>query len=224
MRPILVSNTIGVGACPPGQATQTGPPSVTPSLSPSRLAAKVKSGLSTRFHKITDGSLPPACWQHPVATADPSPDSPPSPVAPLALCVDAVPYAQRDSVIGFWCVQVRLQGMMQRENCAHVLALVLFSSRTRLVAKTPTRRRRVGPCAREQLPKRAAVVFIKGDWVQYAATFGCSPSFRSGHVCAARALAVGATLAMETPTTTTRAPGTRGRCGATKVLLPGALR
>ena len=124
---------------------------------------EVKSGFSTKLHEmITDGSLPHAYWQQTFVTTDPSPDYHLSFVASLVLCAHAVSYVQEDSVIGFWCeylvtstrtlsvvvrnrsaVQVRLQGMQQPADCAHVLTLVLFRSRTRRVAKTTARRRRV---------------------------------------------------------------------------------
>ena len=47
---------------------------------------------------IRDGELPPAYYQNPVVTNSEEP------VLPVSLYLDAFPYADRDSVLGYWLV------------------------------------------------------------------------------------------------------------------------
>ena len=112
----------------------------------------VKHGFSTKLHEmITDGSLRPAYWQHPVFTADPSLGFPPSPVAPWVQYVDAVLCAQQESVLRFWCdFLVTGTGTLCAVRDGAACAL----------------RSRAG----DQLSSRSAMVFINGDWAEYAAT------------------------------------------------------
>ena len=170
----------------------------------------VKSSFITKLHEmITDGSLPPACWQHRVVTIDPSPNSPLTPCCALGAVRrrSAIrPARQRHWLLvrmsghkhahperagaKMQCAQVRLQGMVQLVHTAHGLALVLFSSHIQRMAKTTARRRKVGSSGR--LARRACG--------QPAAK-----QSGSGH----------AVHAVETPTPTTRAPSANGRCGST---------
>ena len=133
--------------------------------------------------------------------------------------------------------QERLQGMVHLVHCAHVLALVLSSSRTRRMAKTTARRRRVGLLGR--LTRRACArpaAEQSGSGVHQVLSWPSTPqhlNFQHGMVGFDRAFSAQLSEltcfphtgtrrwgdvghAMETPTTTTRARGANGRCVSTE--------
>lgn len=147
-----------------------------------------------------EGALPPAYLEHPVVRQHPD-----QTVLPVAIFIDAVPYSLTDSVLGIWGVDVLsgrrfLCGAFRKRNmcrcgckgwCSYY---ALFSVATwsieALAAGTWPRRRHDGrdwlasdsmrqSKAGSALPFTAACLYIKGDWAEYAHTFGL-PSWSDG--------------------------------------------
>lgn len=155
--------------------------------------------LSLRIREaIDEDTLPPSYMEHPVVQ-----DSA-TPVLPVGLYVDAVPYSRTDSVIGMWLVNLLT-------NSRHLMVVFRkrlacrcgckgwcsFDSLFRFVRWTlealssgqyPMQRHDMKPwladdssrlaAAGKPMKMRSAVVFVKGDWSEYCSSFG-HPTWQS---------------------------------------------
>ena len=148
----------------------------------------------------TPGNLPPAFWEHPLVEAAAG-----EPVAPLALYIDAVPYSQTDSVIGWWleCLvtgarflwAVCRKRTAYKFGCRRWCSVYSFFSlfhwpATALAKKCWPFRRRDGEAWHQIGQARAAkaglemlmwacILYIKGDWSEYCTTLGF-PAWNDG--------------------------------------------
>ena len=150
--------------------------------------------------KKNSGDLPRIYLQHPVVTANPN-----EPVIPLALFVDAVPYAQNDSVLGWWGLnlltgQRYLYGILRKRvmcRCGckgwcgyHVLLRYTTWCLQALANRMWPHTRHDGQAWRSSdsvrrtkagasIAYRCCCLFFKGDWAELAHTMGI-PSWADG--------------------------------------------
>jgi hypothetical protein len=161
-----------------------------------QFALDVESDLSCRnklAEMIRDKTLPPCYFEHKVVT-----DNPGEHVVPVALYLDAVPFSQTDSVLGWWLVnlvsgQRYLYGVLRksmackcgcRGYCSfHMFfSFTLWSLRCLALGRYPSERhdnREWRPSDSGRVPLsgkpilfKAACIYIKGDWSEYASTLG----------------------------------------------------
>ena len=143
---------------------------------------------------VEERELPSTFWDSPVVTSAPVG----SPVLPVSIFVDGVPYSQSDSVIGFWMIdeitkaryltatlrKAILCGCGCKGWCSFwtVFYVILWSLKCLADGFFPTSRYD-GSCWQESdntragkggqpLGCRAAVIYVKGDWAEYASTLG----------------------------------------------------
>ena len=149
---------------------------------------------------LRERALPPCYWNHPVVMRHPGRH-----VLPVALYLDAVPWSQSDSVLGFWlvCLVTRrryLWAVIRKEHACRcgckgwcsfdqLFRLGLWSIQALADGHHPTsrhdgsdwlpsdgvRRARAGQGMR--LP--AACLYMKGDWSEFSSTLGF-PSWQDG--------------------------------------------
>jgi hypothetical protein len=140
----------------------------------------------------TDG-LPPQYWDHPIVQADPD-----EPIYPIAIYIDGVPYSHTDGVIGFWMINLITSmrfciGVLRKRNLCkcgcrgwctiyHFFRMLHWELKTLAEGIHPAtkhdgtewtesdnlRKDRAGTL----LGIKAALMFLKGDWMEFAATFG----------------------------------------------------
>jgi hypothetical protein len=142
---------------------------------------------------LDSADLPRAYTEHPKVR-----DQPPGSVAPVALYIDAVPYSQTDSVIGFWleCMATTKRHLFaifrKRQLCRcgcrgwctfHSLFLMIRWCLAALAEGVwPDMRHDGQPWRLSDVSRqakagsamvfKAACVFVKGDWAEYASTLG----------------------------------------------------
>lgn len=151
-------------------------------------------GFPTKLQEaIDDGRFPPCYQDHPVVAAHRG-----EAVLPVNLFIDAVPYSQNDSVIGFWlinCLTDRrylfcalrkkvicdcgCRGWCTFYGVFHYIAWVLQALANKVM---PLGRHDQKPWQTEDAERaaqagrplaiRAALLFVKGDWAEYAQTLG----------------------------------------------------
>ena len=142
---------------------------------------------------IRKHDLPPCYWDHPVVAASSEEDA----VYPIALYMDAVPYSHTDGTLGVWLVNLisgvryltvtlRKKSICQcgcRGWCSYfVVFLYLAWQITALALGIRPSKRHDGSAWKPSDKKRealagqrmikAACIYIKGDWCEYAGTFG----------------------------------------------------
>ena len=153
------------------------------------------------------GDLPPAYWDHPVVKQHAG-----QPVWPVALYIDAVPFSQNDSVLGFWLVCLvtgrrYCWGLLRKSvvcscGCRGWDSFYVFwhSGHWSLAALDracfpgarhdgtewrPTDSKRQG-LAGTSIPMPCACLYIKGDWGEFAGSLGLPPwndSLRPCYLC-----------------------------------------
>jgi len=162
---------------------------------------------------LANNTMAPAYEDHVVVTTAKR-EEPDAPVVPLCLYMDAVPYSQLDSVLGAWlecmatghrwlCAVLRKRRICRcgcRGWCSYnpLFAFLNWSVLALSQGMWPDGRhdgqqwrpsddrRRERP--NERMPTRGAIVHIKGDWSEYAHTFGLpmwSDGLRPCYECAA---------------------------------------
>ena len=156
--------------------------------------------LRTRLDELlASGGLPPVYSTNPVT------EQSESPVVPVSLFIDGVPYSNTDSVIGFWAINevsgerhllitLRKQLCCQcgcRGNCTFftVFSFLEWSFRALAQGRYPECRHDSSPWqlgdesrdarSGERMQYRACLMYIKGDWAEYATTLGL-PSWQDG--------------------------------------------
>jgi hypothetical protein len=144
--------------------------------------------------RAKDGGLPPSYWHHPVVQGE----GPDEITHPVAIYIDGVPYSHTDGVIGFW-VHLLITGrryliaVLRKRiicNCGcrgwctlwHFLELLRWDLECFALGRRSTARHDLKPwklsdrervrMAGEALPIKAACLYIKGDWMEYASTMG----------------------------------------------------
>lgn len=146
------------------------------------------------------GDLPKAYFEHPMVRARASTEPP---LLPIALFIDGVPYSQTDSVVGFWIVNLisgrrHLCAVLRKKlTCAcsckgwctfhAVFKMIAWSLGVLLGGRFPAHRHDGAPFgandatraakAGAKMSYKAVVLFVKGDWSEYATTLGF-PSWR----------------------------------------------
>ena len=155
-------------------------------------------GFYTALNEWASSPLPPAYLEHPVVGRKAAEGVPGGPVLGLSLYLDGVPYSNTDSVLGFWiqnlatrrrhlCCILRKRCSCQcgcRGWCSFfaILQFLRWSLDALAVGFWPesrhdkkewkpedTNRKYKGG---DPLPFRACVVYIKGDWAEYATSLG----------------------------------------------------
>ena len=140
---------------------------------------------------IEDNDLPPCYYTHPLVVANPGVD-----VFPLAIYLDGVPYSNVDSVIGVWVVNIvnrrRLLSVALRKRllcrcgcrgwCTlwPVFQFIMWSCNALAEGRHPAIDHLNKPWTNKTRGIRGnalmhalyAVLFIKGDWSEYAGTLG----------------------------------------------------
>jgi hypothetical protein len=163
-------------------------------------ADMAKPGFATLLGERLEG-MPQAYWQHPLVIAE----GERSRVAPLALYLDGVPYSITDSVIGFWliCLTTSKRYLFavfrKRLSCQcgckawcsfHAFFTYVRWTLLALAQGVMPTHRHDGTTWRDtdlersllagtSLPFKACVIYIKGDWAEYAHTLGF-PTWRDG--------------------------------------------
>lgn len=147
-----------------------------------------------------DDGLPEQYWDHPVVVNDPE-----TLVYPIAIYIDGVPYSLTDGVIGFWMINLINQrryliSILRKRNickcgcggwCSiyaffrelHWELKILSEGRYPLIRDDGSpfteheqeRQARAGT----SFPIKAALLFLKGDWMEFASTFGF-PNWQDG--------------------------------------------
>jgi hypothetical protein len=146
------------------------------------------------------GDLPRAYVEHPVVCANPN-----EPVIPIAMFMDAVPYTHTDSVLGCWGLNVLtnerfLFGVIRKRNlcrcgckgwCTYNIVFQLAAWSFEALAKNvwPSERHtgdiwlpsdsKRASMAGQPLAHICACMYVKGDWAEYAHTFGL-PAWNDG--------------------------------------------
>ena len=147
-----------------------------------------------------DRALPPVYWDHPVVVKYPD-----RLVLPIAIYLDAVPFTQNDSVLGWWVVNLVtsarfLWGVMQKSHvcscgcrgwCSFYVFFQVASWSLRACAdavmpsarhdgslwgKTDSKRKDLSGV---ELTVPIACLYIKGDWSEFSSTLGL-PTWQSG--------------------------------------------
>lgn len=142
---------------------------------------------------LTDGFLPPVYHEHPVVLNNPG-----VLVYPVSLFVDGVPYSHIDSVVGFWLVDEvtgkrhLLSALRKKLMCVcgcrgwctffGLFSWLAWSVAAMAEGTFPSTRHdhkawRATDASRERrsgspMQCRFCVLYIKGDWAEYASTFG----------------------------------------------------
>ena len=156
--------------------------------------------LRTRLDELVDSrQLPPASFSNPVTQQSELP------VVPISIFIDGVPYSNSDSVIGFWAINevsqdrhlliaLRKQLCCQcgcRGNCTFftVFSFLEWSFRCLAEGRYPECRHDSSPWqprdesraerSGQTLKYRACLMYIKGDWAEYATTLGL-PTWQDG--------------------------------------------
>jgi hypothetical protein len=159
-------------------------------------------GERTRLREaIASKSLPSCYYKHPVVMSASEDEL----VIPIAVYLDFVPYALNDSVLGLWVQNMindrRYLFAVFRKRTACIcgcrawcslhalLSALAWSLRAMAVGKWPSTRHDLEPwldtdklrSARsgEDLPFKAAVIFIKGDWSEFSHSLGL-PTWQDG--------------------------------------------
>ena len=157
--------------------------------------------------RVRSRDLPPIYWDHPIVRAAGA-----SPVAPLALYIDAVPYSHTDSVLGFWMSNLVsgrrfLFTVLRKKNickcgcrgwCSFypVFRCIRWSLEALARAEWPQARhdgadwqhpdRMRAAKAGTPIRMRACCLYVKGDWAEYSSTLGFptwADSLRPCYVC-----------------------------------------
>ena len=144
---------------------------------------------------VSSRQLPPAYFENPVVREHGDVQSP---VVPLAIFADGVPYSHLDSVVGFWAMNIitggRVLFCVVRKKLAcpcgcrgwctmhAVFAWIRWSVECLARGVYPSRRHTGHPfeandsmraaLAGAQMGLKAIVLWVKGDWAEYATTFG----------------------------------------------------
>ena len=175
-----------------------------PVLLPHELLARdTDACLRTRLREAReDNELPPCYFDHPVVRRFDAPDDP---VLPLCLFMDGVPYSHVDSVIGVWVEnyitgrRYLLAALRKRLLCKcgcrgwcsvfPIFQVLSWSFRCLADKLHPTSRHDGSPWAASDTVRLAAagspmdmrccLLYIKGDWSEFATTFGL-PSWHDG--------------------------------------------
>ena len=147
---------------------------------------------------VESGDLPRAYKNHKIVE-DHAADGP---VLPYGLFIDGVTYSNVDTAIGIWVVNIiaarhMLIGVVRKKllcacGCAGwctlraVFAFLHWSAAALAAGMYPAQRhdrqdfstdrdRARAACAGEPMRGRACLLYIKGDWAEYAHTFGLAP-------------------------------------------------
>lgn len=141
---------------------------------------------------IAEGRLPPAYFSHPVVRGSQTP------VHPVSIFVDGVPYSLGDAVIGVWLVcelsgaRFLVAALRKHLMCVcgcrgwctlyGLFAFLRWCIEAMARGTYPTVRHDGGKWtsgdperkakAGQAMVRKAAVVFLKGDWAEYAQTLG----------------------------------------------------
>jgi hypothetical protein len=149
---------------------------------------------------ISSRELPRAYFEHPVVTGSSTP------VVPVSLFCDAVPYSIADTVIGFWIIneitnaRILVAALRKKLCCScgcrgwctyHQLwSFLVWSFQAMAEGKFPSCRHDMTPWHEDDdsvrrgtegraLKYRCCLLYIKGDWSEYASTVGL-PSWQDG--------------------------------------------
>ena len=151
---------------------------------------------------VANNELPPLYFRHPTVRADPN-------TFPIAIYIDGVAFAKRDSLLGFWCYNLasgrrQLLVVLRKSalckcgclgHCSlHVVFGVLHWSFLHLARGSyPTRRHDGAPfgerdalrrvLAAKLMQLKGAVVQIKGDLVEHCTTLGLPTWQDNNHPC-----------------------------------------
>jgi len=159
------------------------------------------AGLRTKVMELhRDRAFPAAYWGHPVVARHEG-----KAVAPVALYLDAVPWSQTDSVLGFWLICLvsgrrYLWGVLRKKHTCRCgcrgwcsfdpfFRLALWSVEalangqypgarhdgTAWLATDAARKARAG----QQIRMPCACLYLKGDWSEFSNTVGL-PSWQDG--------------------------------------------
>ena len=149
---------------------------------------------------VDRGDLPPRCYNHQIVARHGTPEAP---VLPLAMFIDGVPYSINDSVVGMWCQNLatgtrHLCAVLRKRHMCRcgckgtctlwpVMSFFAWSFRALASAALPDQRHD-GPFGLADATRaaaagkpiiRGAVLFVKGDWAEYAVPLGF-PSWNDG--------------------------------------------
>ena len=161
-----------------------------------QIAVDLASDASCRYklsELVRNDTLPPVYKRHPVVLANPG-----ELVCPVALYIDAVPYSQTDSVIGWWLVNLvsgrrYLFALLRKSEackcgCRHWCSLhpyfqvARWSLRALAAGQFPSvdhtgrdfgcRSMAGAANAGKRMEMKCACLFIKGDWAEFSTTLG----------------------------------------------------
>ena len=168
--------------------------------------AMQETGFQTRLREmVTSEDIADAYHRHPVVLREPEHGAPTGLVLPLSLYMDGVPYSQTDSILGVWLdnmldgkrilIAILRKRRLCKCGCRGWCSLwALFDLIRWILASLaqgfwPTQRHDGEPWrtddaslqarAGQPFPARAAVVFVKGDWAEYASSLGF-PNWNDG--------------------------------------------
>ena len=139
-----------------------------------------------------DDELPPCYYNNPIVR------STDEPVLPLSMYIDAVPYSNTDSVIGVWFVNMvsgrrYLSAVIRKSKLCKcgcrgwcsvyaIFSMVRWSLECLAIGRFPAMRHDNTPWTEQddkrasmsgaQMVMRCALIFLKGDWAEYASTLG----------------------------------------------------
>ena len=143
---------------------------------------------------VANNELPPLYWEHPAVRAAPAGAM----VHPIAFYVDAVPFGRQESVLGFWCQLLLSQerhliAVLRKSelcNCgckgwcsyAPIWEALAWSTKALHAARYPSSRHDGQPwrptdqgraaLTGSSLGFSSCVLFLKGDWSEFANTVG----------------------------------------------------
>ena len=135
---------------------------------------------------------------HPIVVGEPADGSPEGPPLPGAIYLDGVPYSQTDGVIGVWLENLvngklycflllrkktlckcgcrgwcTLQSIFRYINwCLRALARGRFPTERHDLKEFTDREPLRADLAGKRMRRRVAILYIKGDWAEYAHTLG----------------------------------------------------
>ena len=147
-----------------------------------------------RSRLATDGGLPPSYYHHPVVQGARADEL----VWPIAIYLDGVPYSHTDGVIGWWMInlisgQRYCYAILRKRNLCqcgcrgwctywHFFAMTRWSMRSLAVGLYPDSRHDLTPWIESDTSRLAkagsptavkcAMLYIKGDWMEFATTVG----------------------------------------------------